>query len=67
MVAYKCNETSKDQNATTKPGCSFTVPEAEIIRALYQSGCIIDEIEIDRRKQHMRISCINDKPFSFSI
>lgn len=45
----------------------FPVPEAQIIRELYQSGCLIDEFELDRRKQHMRISCVNDKPFGSSI
>jgi len=46
---------------------SLAVPEAQIIRELYQSGCIIEDIEINRRKQQMRISCANDKPFGSSI
>jgi len=45
----------------------FSVPEAQIIRELYQSGCLIEEFMLDRRKQHMRISCVNDKPFGSSI
>ena len=44
-----------------------TVPEAQIIRELYQSGCLIEDIEINRRKQQMRISCANDKSFGSSI
>ena len=43
------------------------VPETQIIRELYQSGCLIDEFELDRRKQHMRISCADDKSFGSSI
>ena len=59
-------------NASLKTGALnpddyFSVPEAQIIRELYQSGCLIEEIELNRRKQHMRISCANDKPFSSSI
>jgi len=46
---------------------SMTVPEAQIIRELYQSGCLIEELEINRRKQQMRISCANDRPFGSSI
>jgi len=44
-----------------------TVPEAQIIRELYQSGCLIEDIEINRRKQQMRISCASDKSFGSSI
>ena len=48
---------------------TLTVPEAQIIRELYQSGCSIEDIEINRRKQQMRISCASDKsrPFGSSI
>lgn len=45
----------------------FPVPETQIIRELYQSGCLIDEFELDRRKQHMRISCADDRSFGSSI
>ena len=43
------------------------VPELQIIRELHQSGCLIEELEINRRKQHIRISCADDKPFRSSI
>ena len=45
----------------------FSVPEVQIIRELYQSGCLIEEIELNRRKQQMLISCANDKPFNSKI
>lgn len=53
------------QSLNTKQ--QLSVPEAQIIRELYQSGCLIEEVEINRRVQHMRISCANDKSFSSSI
>ena len=49
------------------PDDYFSVPEAQIIHELYQSGCLIEEVEINRRVQHMRVSCANDKPFNSSI
>ncbi len=49
------------------PDDYFSVPEAQIIRELYQSGCLIEEVELNRRKQQMRVSCANDKPFNSSI
>ena len=57
----------KRDNYLSGSGNSITVPEAQIIRELYQSGCMIEDIEINRRKQQMRISCANDKPFGSSI
>lgn len=45
----------------------FSVPEAEIIRELYKSGCLIEEIELNRRKQQMKITCANDAPLSSSL
>ncbi len=38
----------------------LTVPETQIIRELYQAGCLIEQVEINRRKQNMRISCAKD-------
>ena len=34
-----------------------TAPETQIIRELYDAGCLIEDFELDRRKQNMRISC----------
>lgn len=45
----------------------LSVPEAQIIRELYNSGCLIEEIELNRRKQQMKITCVNDAPYSSSI
>ena len=45
----------------------LSIPEMQIIRELYQSGCLIEEIELNRRKQQLRIVCANDKPFRSSI
>jgi len=45
----------------------LSVPEAQIIRELYNSGCLIEEIELNRRKQQMKISCVNDAPYSSSL
>jgi hypothetical protein len=38
----------------------LTTPETQIIRELYHAGCIIEDFELDRRKQYMRISCVKD-------
>ncbi len=35
-------------------------PETQIIRELYHAGCLIEDIELDRRKQNMHISCAKD-------
>lgn len=40
----------------------LTIPEAQIIHELYQSGCLIEQVEINRSKQQMHISCANDRP-----
>ena len=46
---------------------SSSVPEAQIIHELYQSGCMIEQVELNRRNQQMRISCVNDKPLNSSF
>ena len=38
----------------------LTTPETQIIRELYHAGCLIEDFELDRRKQNMRISCAKD-------
>jgi len=38
----------------------LTAPETQIIRELYHAGCLIEDFELDRRKQNMRISCAKD-------
>lgn len=70
----KTEDTINDEKAglvkiTGNTGISqnLSVPEAQIIRELYQSGCLIEDIELDRRTQHMRISCANDNPYRSSI
>lgn len=35
----------------------YNVPEMLIIRELYQSGCLIKRLELNRRKKSMQISC----------
>ncbi|MBE9559163.1 MAG: hypothetical protein IMF15_00175 [Proteobacteria bacterium] len=45
-------------------GTSLSVPEAQIIRELYQSGCMFEQVELNRRNQQMRVSCVNDKPLN---
>jgi hypothetical protein len=55
--------TSRTKNTDGK----LSVPEAQIIRELYNSGCLIEEIELNRRKQQMKITCVNDAPYSSSI
>ena len=37
-----------------------TTPETQIIRELYHAGCVIEDFELDRRKQNMHISCAKD-------
>ena len=54
-------------SSVTDTNQKLSVPEAQIIRELYQSGCLIEEIELNRRKQQMKITCANDKPLSSSI
>lgn len=44
--------TDKDNQSAT--------PEAQIIRELYQSGCTITGLELNRRKQQMKVTCAND-------
>ena len=39
---------------------ALTTPEAQIIRELFQAGCLIENFELDRRKQNIRISCTNE-------
>lgn len=34
--------------------------EAQLIRELHNSGCVIVEFALDRRKQNMHVSCAND-------
>jgi hypothetical protein len=38
----------------------LVVPEMQIIRELYQSGCFIEQLELNRRKQNMRIGCARE-------
>lgn len=38
----------------------LTASETQIIRELYHAGCLIEDFELDRRKQNMRISCAKD-------
>ena len=38
----------------------FPAPETQIIRELYHAGCVIEDFELDRRKQNMHISCAKD-------
>ncbi|MCK4709294.1 MAG: hypothetical protein KAU21_11805 [Gammaproteobacteria bacterium] len=40
-----------------------SVPELQIIRELYQSGCQIQEMELNRRNQNMRVSCVDNRAF----
>lgn len=42
---------------------SDSVPELQIIRELYQSGCQIQEMELNRRNQNMRVSCVDNSAF----
>ena len=46
---------------------NLATTEAQIIRELYQSGCLIEDIELNRRKQQMKITCANDKSLGSSI
>jgi hypothetical protein len=41
---------------------SITVPEAQIILELYQSGCQFKKVELNRRSQQMHVSCVSDEP-----
>jgi len=56
------NNLTTQNNFRTKPAEDevLTTPEAEIIRELFQAGCLIDNFEMDRRKQNMRISCVKE-------
>jgi len=56
-------------NASFKadPSQQLSVPEVQIICELYQSGCLIEEIKLNRRKQQMTISCVNDETNRSSI
>jgi len=38
----------------------LTTPETQIIRELHHAGCLIEDFELDRRKQNMRISCAKE-------
>lgn len=42
-------------------------PEAQIIRELYHSGCLIEKFELNRHKQQLKITCADDKPLSSSL
>jgi len=38
-----------------------TIPEMQIIREMYQSGCLIKQLELNRRQQNLRISCVHEQ------
>ena len=38
----------------------LTIPETQIIRELHNAGCIIEEFQLDRRKQNIHIRCARD-------
>jgi len=43
------------------------IPEMDIIREMYESGCLIKELELNRRQQNLRISCVESKnPVGFT-
>ena len=66
-VAVSENQLINNTGATAtgyQTGTSPSVPEAQIIHELYQSGCIIKQVELNRRNQQMRVSCVNDKPLN---
>lgn len=52
------------QHVSYQTNTSLSVPEAQIIRELYQSGCLFKQVELNRRNQQMRVSCVNDEPFN---
>ena len=70
-VSEKTPDAGKSRliNASFKadPSQQLSVPEVQIIRELYQSGCLIEEIKLNRRKQQMTISCVNDETNRSSI
>ncbi len=70
-TSEKIPDAGKSQliNASFKadPSQQLSVPEVQIIRELYQSGCLIEEIKLNRRKQQMTISCVNDEANRSSI
>jgi len=37
-------------------------PEMLIIREMFQSGCLIKQLELNRRQQNLRISCAHEQP-----
>jgi len=64
------NNLATKNNARIKPEEDevITTPETQIIRELFQAGCLIEDFELDRRKQNMRISCAKEfVPINSSI
>lgn len=43
--------------AKTADNIRLTTPETQIIRELYDAGCMIEDFTLDRRKQNIQISC----------
>jgi len=48
-------------------GEDSVTPEAQIIRELHHSGCLIESFELNRYKQQLKITCANDKPLNSSL
>jgi len=54
---------AKQISGTALTGLAPGAAEAQIIRELHQSGCLIEQFELNRIKQQIRISCApNDIP-----
>ena len=69
-IAVAENQLINNAEATTigyQTDTSLSVPEAQIIRELYQSGCMFKQVELNRRNQQMRVSCVNVKPLNSSF
>ena len=52
-------EIMNHNNGLVPPGAEAL--EAQIIRELRSAGCLIEQFEMNRRKQSMRISCAKEK------
>ena len=50
------------QKTTQKAAAENLYIETQIIKELHAAGCLIENFEMNRRKQNLRISCVKEKP-----
>lgn len=53
-------ENSKNKQLNSQNNTDLTAPEIQIIREMVRSGCLIEQVELNRRKQDMHITCAKE-------